>query len=59
MACLFNLSADPVTLTVQGQLAPAAPTQAAMLAGESLTLGALGFAFVVATGATPLRIKMP
>ena len=59
MACLFNLSAYPVTLTVQGQLAPAAPTQAAMLAGESLTLGALGFAFLVAAGATPLRIEMP
>lgn len=42
LACLFNLSSDPVTLTVQGQLANA-PAQAATLAGRTLTLGPNGF----------------
>jgi alpha-glucosidase len=42
LACLFNLSPDPVTLTVEGQLADA-PSQAATLAGKTLTLGPNGF----------------
>jgi alpha-glucosidase len=42
LACLFNLSPDPVTLTVEGRLADA-PSQAATLAGKTLTLGPNGF----------------
>jgi alpha-glucosidase len=42
LACLFNLSAKPVTLTVQGKLVSAL-SQAAALAGPALTLGPNGF----------------
>jgi alpha-glucosidase len=42
LACLFNLSAKPVVLTVHGQIADA-PSHAALLKGDKLTLGANGF----------------
>jgi alpha-glucosidase len=46
LACLFNLSSRPVSLAVQGKIAPDAPAQAASLSEGVLTLGALGFAYV-------------
>ena len=45
LACLFNLSATPVTLTVTGADL-GGPTQAATLTDETLTLGSSGFAFL-------------
>jgi alpha-glucosidase len=47
IACLFNLSPNPVTLTVQGALKEGAPLQAAEQQGDQLVLGANGFAFLV------------
>jgi alpha-glucosidase len=49
LACLFNLSPDPVTLTVVGQLADA-PHQAARLTGQTLTLGPNGFCHLSPVG---------
>jgi alpha-glucosidase len=45
LACVFNLSGQPVTLTAQGLLAKA-PSQAASLTRDRLTLGANGFCFL-------------
>jgi alpha-glucosidase len=49
LACLFNLSPDPVTLTVQGQLSDA-PQQAARLTGQTLILGPNGFCHLSPAG---------
>jgi alpha-glucosidase len=49
LACLFNLSPDPVTLTVQGRIADA-PHQAAALSGPTLTLGPNGFCHLAPLG---------
>jgi alpha-glucosidase len=51
LACVFNLSATPVALTVAGVAQPIGPAQAATLRGQTLTLGPNGFAFLPATGA--------
>ncbi len=45
LACVFNLSGQPVTLTAQGLLAKT-PSQAASLTRDRLTLGANGFCFL-------------
>jgi alpha-glucosidase len=50
LACVFNLSATPVTLKVAGVAALSGPAQAASLHGQSLTLGPNGFAFLPTTG---------
>lgn len=51
LACVLNLSPAPVVVRVAGlQLAAGAPEQAAELAGDALTLGASGFAFLDLTG---------
>jgi alpha-glucosidase len=44
--CLFNLSAQAVSLTVSGVAAPDGPSQVAALSGGRLTLGPNGFAFL-------------
>lgn len=49
LACLFNLSPDPVMLTVQGQLSDA-PQQAARLTGQTLILGPNGFCHLSPAG---------
>jgi alpha-glucosidase len=49
LACLFNLSPSPVTLTVEGQLVTG-PRQAAQLAGKTLTLGPNGFCHLAPLG---------
>ena len=54
LLCLFNLSPDPVRLTLDhGTLV--GPSQAAALTGTTLSLGPNAFAFAAASGATRLR----
>ena len=45
LACVFNLSPDPVTLIVTGEIADG-PIQAASLSQDRLSLGPSGFAFL-------------
>lgn len=46
LACLFNLSSDPVTLSLTGGATFGGPNQAAALDRTVLTLGPSGFAFL-------------
>ena len=55
LACVFNLSARPVTLAAHGTLMPGAPCHAAHLEDERLLLGPNGFAFV--QGDAPLLLS--
>ena len=51
LLCVFNLSSDPVRLRLDhGRLV--GPSQAAELAGSTLSLGPNAFAFATATAAT-------
>lgn len=54
LLCLFNLSAEPVTLTVTGVSGPVGPSQSAQLDGSNLSLGANGYAFLAASGVVTL-----
>ena len=58
LGCVFNLSADTVTLAVEGG-ALTGPSQAAGLVGPSLTLGPDGFAFLAPTGSPKALIIAP
>ncbi|MGP3696796.1 alpha-amylase family glycosyl hydrolase [Rhodobacter sp. NSM] len=46
LACLFNLGPGSVSVTVPGHEGIVGPSQAAAMEGESLTLGANGYAFL-------------
>jgi alpha-glucosidase len=61
LACVFNLSPDPVRLEVAGAgLASDAPAEAAELAGTTLDLGPNGFAILKPEGAPEeIRISGP
>jgi hypothetical protein len=48
---VFNLSADAVQIRAIGQISTG-PSQAAQLAGDSLTLGPNGFCFLTPLGGT-------
>lgn len=50
LACVFNLSARAAALHCAGLGAPEGPSQATRLAGQTLTLGPNGFAFLPVTG---------
>ena len=51
LACVFNLSARPVTVAASGALMQGAPAHAAHLEDGRLMLGANGFAFLAGAGA--------
>jgi alpha-glucosidase len=51
LLCLFNLSPSPATLRLTGLGGLVGPCQAADLAGDTLSLGPNGVAFVILTGA--------
>ncbi|MGO4907711.1 alpha-amylase family glycosyl hydrolase [Pseudorhodobacter sp. W20_MBD10_FR17] len=53
LMCLYNLSPNSATLMVNGEPTLQGPSQNADLAGNTLTLGANGFAFL--TGATTAK----
>ena len=50
LTCIFNLSPSGVTITLDGAGEMTGPRQGASLAGDRLSLGANGFAFLVPSG---------
>jgi alpha-glucosidase len=56
LACVFNLSSQPVSLHVQGVKLPIAPSHGAGLHGRTLVLAANGFAFLPASGKDRIEI---
>lgn len=56
LVCVFNLSAEPLTVSITGQGALDAISQGATLAGRTLTLAANGYA-ILAEGDAPLRVR--
>ena len=57
LTCIFNLSPDPVSLTVNGEAKITGPSQAANYSEGSLELGANGFVYLDAAGGQP-TLKM-
>jgi alpha-glucosidase len=51
LLCLFNLSPDPVSVSVAGVGAMVGPSQSAKLASGKVNMGGNGFAFLTVTGA--------
>ena len=54
LLCVFNLSLEPVSLTVNGVSGRVGPSQSAQLNGDILSLGGNGYAFLTATDAVTL-----
>ena len=57
ITCIFNLSPNPVTITVEGEAAITGPSQAAHYSEGSLKLGANGFVYLDAAG-NQLSVRM-
>jgi len=55
--CLYNLSPLARAVTVAGVAPPSGPAQDAVLAGNTLTLGPNGFAFMAVTGEVRVRAR--
>ena len=53
LTCIFNLSPEPVELTVEGQATCVGPIQAAEYSTGSLKLGANGFVYLETAGELP------
>ncbi|SEP86649.1 alpha-glucosidase [Devosia sp. YR412] len=61
LLCVFNLSADPQELTATGLLdgtALESVSQNAALDGDTLTLGANGYAFVALPAGRPVKLRL-
>jgi len=57
MVCVFNLSAEPVTVTLEGQAVLDAMSHGAALAGNTVTLAANGYGFVGGPAAATLDVR--